>query len=338
LKKKAFIMLLLIALLAITGYFYLPHLPPIHRGQIYLDYSHSRFQDFMEIDGMAYSRCGLTLINTTGKKAYVHISATASLFDRHNLYAQKELTGYTMDMQTNIFPVEPGENQILAYFGAPYGGTYQRGSRSLPWNIRINVVEDNDPGIGAVSEERYFGAEVLLSAADIAAGNTSVEYDVDHDGRLEQLDIQICDTKSETSIHEQKRLLQISLCDEGILSDVLEMPLWRGTTPEDILIYDFSFEDGSQELILRFLNQYTLQFAGQQPVEYEDSAISLIRIVNGKLAPDTGSIYGSGGYHIEPAEMYSGKLHSISGNRVTLEGYTMPPIRIDLDETLIALS
>lgn len=331
LKKKAFIILLLLVLLTVAVYFYLPHLPPIHRGQVYLDYSHSHFQDFMEIDDMAYSRCGLTIINETNQKTYVRISATASLFDRHNLYAQKELTGYTLDMQTNIFSVEPGENRILVYFGAPYGGTYQRGSKSLPWNIRVKVVENNDPGIIAVAQEQYFGGRLLLSATDITSGNNSAEYDVDGDHRPERLDICITDTAYE---NRQSSHLQLSLYDEGIQVDVLEVPLWSGTSLADVLIYDFGFEDGSLELILQLQKRYSIQFAGQDPVDYEESAVSLIRIVNGRLITDTGSIYGSGGYHVEPAEIYSGKLHSISGNRVTIEGYTMPPIRIDLDETL----
>lgn len=333
-KKKAFVILLLMVLLATAGYFYLPHLPPIHRGQIYLDYSRSRFQDFMEIDDMAYSRCGLTITNETDQKAYVHISATASLFDRHNLYAQKELTGYTMDLQTDIFPIDPGENWILVYFGAPYGGRYQRGSRSLPWNIRVELVEDNDPGIIAVSEEQQFGADVLLSAADIAAGNTSAEYDFDGDCMPERLDICITDA-SDSAIHKQSPCLQLSLYNEGIQTDVLEMPLWKDISLEEVLIYDFGFEDESLELILQFQERYSIKIDGQKPVDYEESAVSLVRITDSRLVADTGSIYGSGGYHVEPAEIYSGKLHSIYGNRVTIEGYTMPPIRIDLDETLL---
>lgn len=154
-KKIVFIILalFLLTLLVITGYFYIPHLPPIHRGEIYLDYSHSCFHEFMKMDDMAYSRCALTIINETDQRAYIHISATASLFDRHNLYTQKELTGYAMDLQTNVFPVEPGENRIMVYFGAPYGGTYLRGSRLLPWNIRIKVIGNNDPEIVAVAQE-----------------------------------------------------------------------------------------------------------------------------------------------------------------------------------------
>lgn len=237
--KKILVILIILTLLVTAGYFYLPHLPPIHRGEIYPVYSLSSFQDFMEIDGMAYSRCGLTLINKTGKKAYVRISATASLFDRHKLYAQKELTGYTLDLQTYIFPVEPGENQILVYFGAPYGGTYQRGSKSLPWNIRINAVEADDPEIIAVSEEQSFGADVLLSTADITSGITSAEYDIDGDCQPERLDICMTKTASEMGILEQMYCLKLSLFDEGIQTDELEIPLWTGTTLEDILIYDF---------------------------------------------------------------------------------------------------
>ena len=137
-------------------------LPQIFHGPVYMDYENSWFGDFMEIDGMAYSRCRLLVRNETGERTYVRISAIANLYDRFNLYAQKYLTGYTQDMRSEIFLLEPGENELRVYFGAPFGGNYQRFNKSLPDWIRIWEVSEDDPGIAFVTPEMAFGGELLL--------------------------------------------------------------------------------------------------------------------------------------------------------------------------------
>ena len=328
-KKK----ILLAASLAIVVALYCAVLfPRIFHGPIFFNWRNSSFSDFMEIDGMAYSKCWVSIINQTDEKAYVRISATADFWDRHTLYAQKNLTGYTQDMRSDIFSVEPGENLLPVYFGAPYGGKYMRSSRTLPWNIRVEVVSENNPGIAYISEEQSYGGKTLLNRIDIQAGKTKFEYDFDRDGELEQISYSVEEMKS-SNVASGNRL-QFALFDNGILADTLAIETSLDENCIDsILLHDFGFSDGSLELIVCFQYPSAVCFTdGPESAEIHYGAC-LIRVVDGQLFADTGSIYGSGSYQYAPAEVQSGRLYSISGNRVTLER-SQAPIRIDLSDSI----
>lgn len=328
--KKKVLLCLLAAILAVMCCKYLPR---IFHGPIYLKYSESYFSDFMEIDGMAYSRCSLTVMNDTDERTYVKLSAIANIFDRTHLYAHKYLTGYTQDMRSEIFLLEPGENVLRVYFGAPYGGVYQRLHRNLPAWIRIAEVPGDDPGISRVTPEMGFGGELLLDAGDIAAGERGISYDFDRDGEAEKLLLQDASCVEENGFLRVK--LGLSLYDNGVEMDALEYDLWNYSEIDGIYLHDFGFEDGSLELIVCMENRYAISLGGEDRlVEDVRPETALIRIVDGQLIADSGSIYGSCGYDIEPAAIQDGSLFSIVGNRVTLEN-GLPPIRIDLSDTII---
>lgn len=307
-------------------------LPRVFHGPVYLDYTASWFSDFMEIDEMAYSRCQLLVRNETGKRTYARISAIANIFDRFNLYAQKYLTGYTQDMRSEIFLLEPGENELCVYFGAPFGGNYQRFNKSLPDWIRIWEVPEDDPGIPFITPEMDFGGELLLDAEDIAAGKREISYDFDRDGEAEQLLLQDESYVQENGFLREK--LCLSLHDNGLETDALEYDLWDSNEIDSIYLHDFGFADGSLELIVCMNYKVVFRFNDEDSwVENVVPETALIRVVDGQLIADAGSIYGSGSYHIEPVAVLRGRPFSIIGNRVTLEN-DIRPIRIDLSETL----
>ena len=281
---------------------------------------------------MAYSRCQLLVRNETGERKYVRISAIANLFDRFNLYAQKYLSGYTQDMRSDIFLLEPGENELRVYFGAPFGGNYQRFNRSLPNWIRIWEVQEDDPGIPFITPEMAFGGELLLDAGDIASGKREISYDFDRDGEAEQILLQDKSYVNENGFLRGK--MSFSLYDNGSETDTLEYDLWDYNEIDSIYLHDFGFVDGSLELIVCVENRFAFNFGDKDSwVENVFPETALIRVADGQLIADTGKIYGSGGYHIEPAAVQDGRLFSIFGNRVTLEN-DIPPIRIDLSERI----
>jgi len=326
---KRFLCIIAAALLL---HFACTRLPRIFHGPVYLDYKASWFSDFMEIDDMAYSRCQLLVRNESRERKYVRISAIANLYDRHNLYAQRYLTGYTQDMRSEIFLLEPGENELRVYFGAPFGGNYQRFNRSLPGWIRIREVPEDDPGIPFVTPEMAFGGELLLDAEDIASGKREISYDFDRDGEAEQILISEEPYVQENGFLHNK--LSLSLQDNGTEIDALEYDFWDCDEIDSIYLHDFGFADGSLELIVCM--DYRFAFSFNDEESWVDNIVpetALIRVVDGQLIADTGSIYGSGGYHIDPAAVQHGKIFSIAGNRVTLEN-GVPPVRIDLSEIL----
>ena len=307
-------------------------LPRIFHGPVYLDYKASWFSDFMEIDDMAYSRCQLLVRNESRERKYVRISAIANIYDRFNLYAQKYLTGYTQDMRSEIFLLEPGENELRVYFGAPFGGNYQRFNRSLPAWIRIREVPEDDPGIPFITPEMAFGGELVLDEEDIASGKREISYDFDRDSEAERILLQDEPYVNENGFLRGK--LRFTLYDNGAETDVLVYDLWDCDEIDSIYLRDFGFSDGSLELIVCVENRFAFRFGDEDSwTENTFPETGLIRVVDGQLIADTGSIYGSGGYHIEPAAVQKGRLFSIVGNRVTLEN-GIPPVRIDLSETL----
>lgn len=326
---KRFLCIIAAALLL---HFACTRLPRIFHGPVYLDHKASWFSDFMEIDDMAYSRCQLLVRNESRERKYVRISAIANLYDRFNLYAQKYLTGYTQDMRSEIFLLEPGENELRVYFGAPFGGNYQRFNRSLPAWIRIWEVPEEDPGIPFITPEMAFGGELLLDVQDVADGKREISYDFDRDGEAEQILISDESYVNENGFPREK--LRFSLRDNGAETDALEYDWWSCDEIDSIYLHDFGFVDGSLELIVCMDCMYAFRFSDEE--SWVDNIVpetALIRVVDGQLIADTGSIYGSGGYHIEPAVVQKGRPFSIIGNRVTLEN-GIPPIRIDLSETL----
>lgn len=327
-KKLPGVLAVLMMLIALYGFLHINKVDAV----IYCDRKNSNYVDFMEIDDMAYLKCYVDVINETDEKTYVRISATADLFDRHTLFAQKELTGYVQDMRSEIHPVEPGQNRLLVYFGAPYGGKYIKGGRLLPWFIKVQEVEPDDPGIAAVSAEMNFGAEAILTSDEIEQGKSSIEFDFDRDGEDEMLSIV---SSGNGNIEETADSFNGTTCfrliDKGVAVDELEISV-NERFLNNVMVHDFGFSDGSVELIVNFKSSFTFRINNRE-VTGEEDMTALIRVADGRLAIDTGTIYGSGGYHFEPAEIQDGKLYSVSGNRVTLER-SDAPLRIDLSDAL----
>jgi len=298
-------------------------------GTVYLDYGESGVSFITNTNEMMYKRCYLTVVNEMDSKAYVRISATAGLLDRHTIFAQKELTGYGQDLCTDIFPVEPGENKLIVYFGAPYGKPDATASGRLPWNIRITPIPEDDPGITAVAEEQHFGAQMLIGAEEVEEGRLFAEYDFDRDGTTERLEI-YRENDAEWEAKGGHAPLQVRLYDDGELSGKVEVYAWLEHL-QDVLLYDFHFEDGSLEVILRFGRDLG---TGQQGPE---EMTCLLRVVGDQLYVDTGRVFARSNSNVTPEDIQFGKLYSISGNRVTLSDNmdgTGEPVRIDLAESL----
>lgn len=332
--KSCFVRLLCVVffmVLALTAWNILPR---IFHGPIYMDWENSWFSDFMEIDGMAYSRCNLTVNNDTGAHTYVRISATANLYDQRNLYAGKNLTGYTQDLRSEIFPLETGANEILVYLGAPFGGNCRRFNKSLPGNIRFEQVDADDPEITCISGDLAFGGELLLDNKDASATESELFYDFDRDGDAEKLILRSAEYDQKDGSHP-RRVVELELYEGETILDKLEIgPFFEKKTVESVHVHDFGFSDGSLELIVSLNGMIGMQLLPDGEMEWDSMPeVALVRVLDGRLLSDTGSIYGSGRYHVQPAETQPGTLYSIVGNRVTLEN-GIPPIRIDLGDRI----